>query len=704
MLFATLGISALATWYELQVPWLGLTLKASEQSVLVESSQRPAQAIPVGAQVLALVSNSHRIDLLPTDLIQDPDSFETYPQMNAFFQRQSAFYAQLQGSVEVIWRTADSTEKRTLIHPQKRPLSSLPFIFWFSLGAGMISCLIGCWVWGLRRQDWGACMYAITGMMFFATAVPIAIYSSRPLALDGLAIQALSASNHLTGMAFGCALVGLFLTYPHMWIKPRTLLWLPLIYGLWWLADVQQLAPDLDWGNRLAVMSLLMLTIFFAIIQWRKCRSNPLERAALRWFLLSVLPACFLTALPILTFTIFGRISMLNPESGIQNPVVAISTLLIMYLGIALGLSRYRLFELDEWAYRILLWVGGAAMVLLLDAAFALLLTPDPALSLGITLMIAGLVYFPVRQWLWQRYVTPTHMSMEQAMPNIIRIAFVDSLRERERQWDDLLRAMYNPLEMTGLGAVVAKAGLGNDGLELQVPACGGLLARIMRYPQQGHRLFSMRDVTFVSALCQLMEHAAVGRIAYEQGAMQERRRVSRDMHDDVGARLLMLIHRAKDEPTAEVARAAMRDLRTALNSLDTQTAPLADALADWRLEAETRCEAANVMLEWREPTELPEYPLPPQEKSTLERVLREMLTNALKHASPTKILVETIIEADALRLALSNATDAVSSHHWQEGRGLRNMRARLAEIGGALQILQCDQRDVVTLVLPFVR
>ena len=699
VILITLGISAFATWYAIQLPWLGLTLKTTGQSILVEASQSPAQAIPAGAKVLALISNGKRTDLLSTDLIDDPDSFDTYPQMNAFFLRQSALYQQLQTPVEIVWREANSSEKKTSIQPQQRPLSTFPFVYWFSLFTGLVACWIGCWVWSLRRDDWGAHMFAITGMMFFASVVPVIVYATRELALDEKTFQVMSALNHFTIFAFGTAMVGLFLTYPRMLVKLRTLLWLPLIYSAWWLADVMQLIPNIKWGVQIATLSHMFLIIVFSVFQWLSCSSNPLERASLRWFLLSVIPAGFLTILPILTFVLFGRISFLNPPSGVVYPGVGYGTALIMYLGIALGLSRHRLFELDEWAYRILLWVGGATLVILVDAIFVLLLKSDPTLSLGITLIIAGILYFPLRQWLWMRYITPTQTSIEQAMPELIRIAFMDSLRAREQEWDALLSAMYKPLKMARLNTAIAKAKLENDGLDLHVPACGGLPARMMSYPQQGHRLFSMRDAEFVSALCQLMEHAAAGRIAHEKGATQERRRISRDMHDDVGARLLMLIHRAKDEPTAEVARAAMRDLRTALNSLDAESAPLVDALADWRLEAETRCEAANVMLAWYEPIEPPECQLSPQEKSTLERVLREMLSNALRHALPNEILVETSFEAETLNIAMSN--EAHSPIRWQEGRGMRNMRSRLAEIGGSLIVLQHNQRDVVALALP---
>ena len=44
-----------------------------------------------------------------------------------------------------------------------------------------------------------------------------------------------------------------------------------------------------------------------------------------------------------------------------------------------------------------------------------------------------------------------------------------------------------------------------------------------------------------MTAVCELMNQADAGRNAHERGATEERRRIARDMHDDIGARLLML-------------------------------------------------------------------------------------------------------------------------------------------------------------------
>ena len=48
---------------------------------------------------------------------------------------------------------------------------------------GVIGCLLAAWVWALRPRDWGARMFAATGLMLMVSAFAAAVYSSRELAL-----------------------------------------------------------------------------------------------------------------------------------------------------------------------------------------------------------------------------------------------------------------------------------------------------------------------------------------------------------------------------------------------------------------------------------------------------------------------------------------------------------------------------------------
>jgi signal transduction histidine kinase len=236
----------------------------------------------------------------------------------------------------------------------------------------------------------------------------------------------------------------------------------------------------------------------------------------------------------------------------------------------------------------------------------------------------------------------------------------------------------------------------------LHVPQCGDLPAQTLKYSGHGARLFSSRDAQFARALCHLMDEMMSGRNHYELGVARERLRIGRDLHDNIGARLLKLIHQLRGSPSADVARDAMKDLRTAIGALDAQPVPLPDALADWHAEAEGRCESARCQLVWIQPDELPAFKLAPRVKASLESVVRELITNALKHATPDCIEVHTQIDTADSRLSLSVANNGTLAdpNAWRDGYGLRNMRGRLEELGGSLRIDRDLGPDRVRLTL----
>ena len=367
---ACLLAGLLAAWLLLQQPWLGIKLQASasgEQLVVAGLDPRFGHTITVGAQALRLVSAAgESIDLQPVDLIEEPDFLDTYAEMAAFFDRQSALSVMLRsGPVTLVWRDGQGSDTATVIQPRARPLASVPAVFWFQLGAGFAALLVAAWVFVLRPDYWGTRLFALTGLAFPLATVSAAIYSSRELALPGDLFRVLSSVNHAGALSFGCALVGLFLMYPKPFVRPRTLLWIPAVFGAWLVADVMRWAPDQNWGSRLPGLLQLLLAIAFGLLQWRRSRHQPLDRAALRWFALSSLVGCSLFVLTVYAPAMLGWFAPL-PQA------YAFGFFLFMYAGIALGLRRYRLFDLDEWAYRVLVWLAGAIAVVVMDATLLL--------------------------------------------------------------------------------------------------------------------------------------------------------------------------------------------------------------------------------------------------------------------------------------------------------------------------------------------
>lgn len=687
----SVSLSLLTSLVVLRQPWLGIGLQVSDAGdrvVAMQLAPTPSGARTAGVEVLRLVSaTGGSMDLKVTDLIEEPDFFDTYEEMGEFFARQTALSALLQsGPFTVVWRDMNGDEQQTVVVPSKRPFGSLGLAFWFQLGVGYVALLIAAWVFVLRPDYWGARLFAVTGLAFPVFTTAAAIYSSRELALPGELFRILSSVNHLGAIVFGCALAGLFLMYPRPLARPRTLLWFALVFGAWWLADALRWAPDQNWGSRLPIVLQMLLAIWLGWRQWRGSSRLPLDRAALRWFALSSLVSCSLFVLSVPVPSVLGLFAPL-PQG------YAFGFFLFMYMGIALGLRKYRLFELDEWALRIWLWLVGIVAVVAMDAAL-LYLGLDQSISLGVTLLVCGGLYFPFRQWLWQRFFARRKARIEHLLPAISRIAFIANAEEQIAAWSTLLRQLFNPLEMTIRPHLITQTQVQEDGLLLQVPACNSLPAFQLRYAGHGARLFSTRDAQFVEALSLWMREVMSGRASYELGVVEERLRIGRDLHDNIGARLLKMIHQLRGTPTADVARDAMKDLRTAIAALDGHPVPLTDALADWRAEADARCETAGCRLTWQQAAQVPALELSSRTKAMLEAVFRELITNALKHATPNCITVVVDLAHNQLELAVVNDGVITSPSTWVDGYGLRNIRGRLGEIGGALSI-EANERDV---------
>ncbi|HUH39632.1 MAG TPA: ATP-binding protein, partial [Castellaniella sp.] len=230
---------------------------------------------------------------------------------------------------------------------------------------------------------------------------------------------------------------------------------------------------------------------------------------------------------------------------------------------------------------------------------------------------------------------------------------------------------------------------LEHEGLMLTVPAMARLPALRLSHRSQGWRLFSTADVRFISDMCDLLSQADAGRRGFEDAIHQERRRIARDLHDDVGARLLMLIHRASTREMADLARHAMGDLRSALSAIDAEPSRLSECLADWRAEAQARCDAAGAALAWMPSPATTDPILLPRQKMLFTRALRECLSNSLKHVEGGGLQIElrTVFSSDGtLSFECLDNGRTSDPAHWVKGRGIRGLEQRLQEMGGTVE------------------
>ena len=161
-----------------------------------------------------------------------------------------------------------------------------------------------------------------------------------------------------------------------------------------------------------------------------------------------------------------------------------------------------------------------------------------------------------------------------------------------------------------------------------------------------------------------------------------ERRRIYDDLHDDIGSRLLTLLHRVREPEHQQLVREVLQDLRAILARERGVEGTLLEALAQLREEAEQRLDTRDIALDWRQGDDLPDPPLDPAQAMHLFRIGREAITNALRHASPhrLRVVVERIGEELVFEVTDDGHFDA---DRIGSGRGTRSMQARAGELHG---------------------
>lgn len=697
--FSTLCV-ALVLAAVLSQPWLGLTLAAEAPGggirIAAVAPDGPAARAGLEAgQSLRAMGEGDALRLRADDLIEEPDGHDSYAAYRDFMARQSRLAALL-AAPEVALQVAApgaATGEPRLLRPETRPLGALPLVFWVQV-ASAVGCLtIGAWVWSLRRGDLGALLFALSGLGLFASAMSAAIYSTRELALDGDLFRALSAVNHFGAYLFGVAMIALFLTYPRPVVRPAALLIVPALFLPLYLANITHLVETPTLGIHLPVSTMMLGIILLVLLQWVLARRDPVSRAALRWMGLSVVLGAGAFVAAIAVPPLLGREPALSQG-------YALAFFGVVYAGIALGIRRYRLFDLGTWSFRILFYGAGLLLMVALDAALITLLNLEHAPAFGLALLAVGFLYLPLRDALARRLLGRRQPEHHEIFAAAMDVTFAPTAAGRAERWRGLLARLFDPLEMEPLAEGPPLPEASADGLEMTLPALADAPPLRLRFPFRGRGLFGPPHLDLVRQLAVLIAEAARNRDAYERGVAEERRRIARDLHDDVGARLLTGLDRAPSE-TRPLLQAALTDIRAIVSGLAGERATLDQVLAEMRHEAARRCEAAGVLLDWPLGAAMESAALEYREAKALTSALREIVSNMLRHAAAGRFSVRAMHEGGHLTLQAADDGVGFEQPPATAGFGLANMRQRITELGGSLAIESGPEGTRTTIRLP---
>ena len=194
-----------------------------------------------------------------------------------------------------------------------------------------------------------------------------------------------------------------------------------------------------------------------------------------------------------------------------------------------------------------------------------------------------------------------------------------------------------------------------------------------------------------------------------QQELERERARIAQDIHDDVGASLsrIAMLSQPAHADLAEPERAAAmlthiystaREVTRSLDEIVWAVDPrhdTLDSLVDYMGKfAQAFLASAQLRCRLDLPINVPPWPLTAEVRHNLFLAFKEALNNAVKHAGATEVRISFQLRADAFVLEVkdnghgfSTTPNVAAPDRISSGRGLANLRERLARVGGQCEI-----------------
>jgi signal transduction histidine kinase len=208
-------------------------------------------------------------------------------------------------------------------------------------------------------------------------------------------------------------------------------------------------------------------------------------------------------------------------------------------------------------------------------------------------------------------------------------------------------------------------------------------------------------------------------RLADQERALErERARIAQDLHDDLGSSLTRIallsdLLRAENQSPQQVQTHAEKITQTAAQTVQAleeivwavrpgsdSLQSLVEYIAHFSNEL---FEGGNTRCRLNLPHDLPAMPLPPEMRHNIFLVVKEALTNVLKHSGAREVHVHAKATANVLEFIVQDdgngfASDRAASD--DKRNGLANMRRRAETMNGELTVDSTQKGTTVKLLV----
>jgi signal transduction histidine kinase len=594
-----------------------------------------------------------------------------------------------QPNKKIIAITADGNE--VPLQFSDRGWTGLGLEFWMPILAGLLSVSLGVAVLTHTQRDVGTLLFYIGTLAYFIAMCGRAWIADRPWGQSPeIWVYLLNTTHICTGVFIVCE-VGSLMRAPIKLLNIRWWWLLVAIESVFLTLDVTRVVDSTKATHTWPILVMGLMGLLLIGVQAKSISKTPEARLVMKWVLLSVAISGVL-AISLLVMTVV--------LASTTNVITALNLVpvIIVFTHAAL-LVRTHLYRLEAWWWRTWLWLTAGAMVVAIEGIVLGFTSISGQFSLTIALAIAGWLYFPLRQWMMLRFAPQTTQTIEDFIPALMELSTIQ-IREGDVQahWKSILERAFEPQSILlingprqkqgGLGHLAPldlqstkQAQIESSGTQLRVP---GLTEQetLLTGANRGQRAFRPSDVQLASSLLTIARQGLAAQARYSEGAIEERRRIAADLHDDIGGKLLHLANRAGHD--GDYARNTLEDLRTITRGLNAQTRSLTDLIADLRYQLAERAERQG--LSFRFDAQLAQegaLQIGSRQGTLLNSICSELLRNAMQHQPTTSIRFGFRIDGGKAYLRVENDGQFSNPDEWTPGLGMTSIRRRVNDLNG---------------------
>jgi signal transduction histidine kinase len=335
---------------------------------------------------------------------------------------------------------------------------------------------------------------------------------------------------------------------------------------------------------------------------------------------------------------------------------------------------------------------------------------PLQAIVMPATLLLAG----PERL-----YATASFWYMLLPLQTLAAAAFYLRTQYHERRRSFWPMALLLCMATVGLLAEYAAQMLGMHGLPMQLAQTAlpvmMVLVGMLLLQQQGRALPAAEDskahleVRIREATAEIERNfTQLAELRVEKVTERERKRIAADLHDDLGAKLLTIVHTSDSERISSLAREALEEMRLSVRGLTGKPVQLIDALGDWRAEVVSRLGQAGIEADWSAPAEDRPQTLSARAFVQTTRILREAISNVIKHSGATHCSLSCDIADGDMHIVVRDDGNGIPMEldgRLDRGHGMASMKHRAKQLQGQCLVESGPgYGTVIRLTLPLNR